>query len=310
MKITAILASHNRCERTLQCLSSYFGQETAPTVELAAVLVDDGSRDGTVHAVRERFPGVEVIEGDGNLFWAGAMTLAEQAALSHNPEYLLWLNDDVILDREAVSTLIDTSSRETESCITVGAMRDPATGELTYSGVRRRGRHPLRVDLVPPGDEPVEVETFNGNVVLVPRSVATRVGPIDGSLVHAGADFDYGLRAAEAGVVNLLAAGTVGTCVRVANPEPWLDPAIPAKRRLRLFVGPKGMPPRARAHYLMRHGGRLWLLFWLAPYIRTAPAILWSLAGRQRAPLAPSSRRSSSDRRSPGGSMSSRTLRD
>ncbi len=156
----------------------------------------------------------------------------------------------------------------------MGAVRDPITGLLTYSGFRRRGRHPLQMDLVVPADEPVEVETFNGNVVLVPRSVARKIGPIDGALVHSAADFDYGLRAGEAGLMNSLTPGTVGTCARNTNPSPWLDRSIPPGQRLRLLLGPKGLPPRARARYLSRHGGPFWFLFWLASYVQAVPGIV------------------------------------
>lgn len=277
MRVTAVLACHNRRARTLECLASYYAQETTTPATLSAVLVDDGSSDGTAVAVREWFPATNVIEGDGNLFWARAMALAEQVALSQeDPDYLLWLNDDVVLDQSALSRLVATAGRNSEACIAVGALRDPVTKEIAYSGVRRRGLHPLRMDLVTPADEPIEVETFNGNVVLVPRSAATRIGPIDGALVHAAADFDYGLRAREAGVSNLLAPGTVGDCALNPAGEPWLDPNATTRQRFGIMVGPKGLPPRARARYLMRHGGPIWFLFWLSSYIRAVPSIVRS----------------------------------
>lgn len=273
MKVTAILASHNRRDRTLECLASYYGQQLAPDVELCAVLVDDGSTDGTADAVGAQFPAVEVISGDGSLFWGQAMERAESIALTGAPDCILWLNDDVVLDSEALSGLLALAAECGEDCIIVGAVRDPATGSVTYSGVRRSGLHPLRIELVLPGEQPLEVEMFNGNVVLVPRATSARLGPIDGALGHAAADFDYGLRATRAGIRNLLAPGTIGTCVRDARPRPWLDRSLTAAQRLRLLLGPKGFPPRARARYLMRHGGFAWFLFWLAPYVRAAPSI-------------------------------------
>jgi GT2 family glycosyltransferase len=195
------------------------------------------------------------------------MALAEESALVSDPDFLLWLNDDVVLDKDALSRLIDTSSRDAEGCITVGAVRDPVTGDLTYSGLRRRGVHPLVWDLVEPADNPVEVETFNGNVVLVPRSVTTKVGLIDGVLSHSAADLDYGLRAAQAGVPALLATSTVGTCARDGSRRPWLDPTLNRRGRFRVLFSLKGLPPRPRAHYLIRHGGPIWFVFWVAPYI-------------------------------------------
>jgi GT2 family glycosyltransferase len=274
-RIVALLASHNRCAETLACLSSYFAQNVGPDVSLSAVVVDDGSDDGTAAAVQERFPNTHVIIGRGDLFWARSMAIAEEAARTYDPDYLLWLNDDVILDEGAVRNLMDTVVRASSNgCIVAGAVRDPVTGKVTYSGVRRSRVHPLRVVLIPPTERPVEIDTFDGNVVLVPRAACERVGGIDGEFEHASADHDYGLRAAKAGVPRLLAPGTVGTCVFNRCEEPWADPTLTVRERFQVLVSSKGHPPRSRARYLRRHGGPVWPLFWLAPYIRALPSLL------------------------------------
>lgn len=273
--VTALLASHNRCGKTLACLSSYFAQNVESGVSLSAVLVDGGSVDGTAAAVRRQFPESRVIIGSEDMFWARAMAIAEEAARTSDPDFLLWLNDDVILDQNALRRLIDTATGAPGSaCIAVGAVRDPVSGKVTYSGCRRSGMHPLRVVLIPPTDTAVEVETFNGNVVLVSREVLKRVGRIDGEFEHAAADHDYGLRAANVGVPRLLAPGTVGTCVVNRGQEPWKDSTLTVRDRFRALVSRKGHPPRARARYLRRHGGPAWPVFWLTPYVRALPALL------------------------------------
>jgi GT2 family glycosyltransferase len=277
MKVTAILACHNRRDRTLECLASYYAQHVPASVELSAVVVDDGSTDGTAEAVHDRYPVSEVIHGDGGLYWGAGMALAESRALLNEPDHLLWLNDDVVLDSEALARLLRCVRRNRDGCIAVGAVRDPRTGRVTYSGIRRRGIHPLRVKLVEPATTPVEVEMFNGNVVLVPRAASMRAGLIDGQLGHRAADFDYALRAARVGVRSVLVPGTVGTCPRNEGADPWRDTSLSLAQRLRLFLGPKGFPPRARARYLVRHGGPAWIVFWLAPYVRAAPSFARTL---------------------------------
>lgn len=256
-------------------LSALFASAIQPEIRLEAVVVDDCSHDGTRDAMRSFDGRLRVLDGTGSLYWAGGMARAEAAALRRMPDYILWLNDDVVLDANALSRLLDEASREAGTCIVVGALRDPESGALTYSGIGRRGRHPLRVELVHPDDEhAVDVEMFNGNVVLVPRAIAEKVGPIDGRLGHGAADFDYGLRAARMGIRSILAPGTVGTCARGAERDPWLDRSLPLGRRLRLLFGPKGHPPRARARYLLRHGGPVWPVYWVAPYIRATLAMM------------------------------------
>lgn len=276
MRITAIAASHNRCEHTLKCLASYFGQDLDHSCALDAVLVDDASEDGTAQVVRANFPQIRVLEGTGDLFWAGGMATAEAEAMSGTPDFLLWLNDDVTLDGNALSRLIETAGFGGGDCIAVGAMRDPVSMEITYSGMRRRGMHPLNFELIEPREMPIEVETFHGNVVLIPWSIRTRIGGIDGGFQHAAADLDYGLRATRAGVKCMLAPGTVGTCVRDGSVRPWLAEGCGRGEKFRILFGPKGLPPRPRSRYLARHGGWLWPLFWTAPYIRAAVAIVFS----------------------------------
>lgn len=272
--VTAILTCFNRREQTLTCLRSYFAQEIDSSLSIDAVLVDDHSSDGTAAAVRKLDCRATVIESSGDLYWAGGMALAEKHAFERPFDFLLWLNDDVVLDPDALARLLAVFEAQEAPCIVVGAQRDPDCGDVTYSGVRRHRIHPLRFDRIEPGLEPLKVDTFNGNTVLVPRSVALALGPIDGGFEHASADFDYGMRATKAGVSALVAPGTVGTCPRDHPIAPWLDNSIPARERVRLAFERKGMPPRSRARYLRRHGGALWPVFWLSGYVKFGFSLL------------------------------------
>jgi GT2 family glycosyltransferase len=268
LAVTALVTSHNRRTQTVSCLASFFAQQISSLTTLTAVVVDDGSTDGTSNALRRFDDNLRIIEGRGDLFWAKAMALAEREALSQPPNHLLWLNDDVVLDPDALERLLEVSKTRPTASIVVGALRDPETAALTYSGVRRRDRHPLSFDLVAPLDYPAEVETFNGNVALVPVSVAQQLGGIDGSFAHAAADFDYGLRARRLGIHCLLAPGAVGTCRRGPASAKWLDDRLSRRDRVAALLGPKGIPPRSTARYLRRHGGRAWLAYWAGSYAK------------------------------------------
>ncbi len=278
-----MLTCHDRQEATVACLRSFFSQSVRSRVSLDAVVVDDGSSDGTTDAIGHEFPMAHVIHGPGDLYWAGGMALAEGSAEARGADYVLWLNDDVILDEDAVERLLAVALTSSLPTIAVGAMRDPQTGELTYSGVRRCGRHPLRVELVPPAGEPQVVEMFNGNAVLVSQEVRRIVGGIDGKFSHAQADFDYALRAARSGVLTVLAPGVVGTCSRDGRPAaPWLESSLSFERRVRLLSGRKGLPPCSHARYLRRHGGRAWVVWWISPYLKFAVYAFRDLLTRSR----------------------------
>lgn len=66
MKIAVLLTCFNRKNKTLACLKSLFG--IIPNCHV--YLVDDKSTDGTSEAIKQNFPQVKIIKGDGNLFGA------------------------------------------------------------------------------------------------------------------------------------------------------------------------------------------------------------------------------------------------
>ncbi|MER6059613.1 glycosyltransferase family 2 protein [Streptomyces sp. NPDC001792] len=268
--VVALMACHNRRETTVRCLRSLIGQG-GPEVSVRVVLADDGSTDGTARAAREVWPHIHVLRGSGTLFWAKAMALAASAAGEY--DFLLWLNDDVILDSGALSQLLSThqslSDRQAPDSIVVGGLRDPDTGVVTYSGVRRCSRlRRTSFSTVPPERRPIEVETMNGNLVLVPRAVVERVGQIDSGFSHGMADFDYGLRARSLGCTVWLAPETLGTCARNSVGGQWNDPTLGIRERLRMMCTPKGLPPGSWLRFTRRHAGPVWPMYWLSPYVR------------------------------------------
>jgi GT2 family glycosyltransferase len=275
-RVVAILTAHNRREFTLACLQSYFSQEVTDT-DLRAVLVDDGSTDGTGEAVSAAFPAAEVISASGDLFWARGMAAAEARAIRSQPDYLLWLNDDVRLYPNALSRLLAVvETRPGRPALLVGAVCDPGTGDTTYGGLRRRDWHPLRYDLAAPLDEPTTVDTVNGNVLLVPRETYLLVGGIDGGFAHSYADMDYGLRLRRAGGQNVLVPGHAGTCAANHIMSVNLDPGLSIRARWRFLHSRKGRPLGSQVRYLRRHGGPYWPVFLLPPYVRLLAGLRFS----------------------------------
>jgi GT2 family glycosyltransferase len=281
-RVAALMAAYNRRELTLRCLRSLRAQRV-PGVTVDVFALDDGSRDGTSEAIAEQFPEVTVLHGDGELYWSGGMRQAFAAAIAGDYDHYLWLNDDVYLDDGALVVLLDTAAQlrqRGEVVIVVGSTRDPQTGQLTYGGVIHPHRwRPLRSELVEPGDAPRPCDTMNGQVVLIPRAVVQRIGNIDPAFVQLMGDFDYGLRARAAGCSIWVAPGTVASCA--PHPEHRTDqqPVVAEWRRL---WSDTELVPGPWAVYSRRWAGRLWLLYWLSPYVRRGSRILLERAPRRR----------------------------
>jgi GT2 family glycosyltransferase len=268
--IAVLMTCHNRCEATLACLRSLFGQRTA-NLGLSVFLVDDGSSDGTAETVAKEFSKVNVIQGNGHLYWSGGMRLAFDVATREDADFHLWLNDDVVLDRDAIGLLLstyeETQRRRPGPTIVVGAVMDPISGTTTYSGLRRRSAwHPLRFEFVDPGPVPKLCDTMSGNVVLISRDAFEKLGAIDPAFVHTMGDCDYGLRLARIGGGVWLAAQHVGTCSRGDRlPHPADCSVID---RLRDIGSSKKLPPLPWLTYVRRHGGLLWPILWIGPYAK------------------------------------------
>ncbi len=269
-RLAILITCHNRRETTLLCLKALFAQEGLPPwVSLCVYLVDDGSSDGTAAEVHNLFPWVNVINGSGDLFWAGGMRLAWTVAAKSHPDGYLWLNDDTHLFSDALARLCywhqHFSLYETPF-ILVGSTCDAVNGRLTYGG-RLRGPwyRPIPKASISPGDNPVICHTFNGNCVWVPTSVVQRIGIFGPEFQHGLADLDYGFRATRAGLPIWILPGFLGSCAVNRPGHSWASEGLLLWERWQRISNPKGLPPKEFMLFAIRHGG------WVGPLIAFKP---------------------------------------
>ena len=269
-KLLAVLMTcHNRRDTTLSCLQTLYQQQTVFDV----YLVDDGSSDGTTEAVKQKYPKVKILKGNGELYWGGGMRLAFATAMQQKYEYYLWLNDDTFLNTGAIDKLIEThqslSQRGYQKSIVVGTVNDPVTGELTYGGrIPSKRMFSFKFDSIEPENNPKECFTMQGNCVLVPHVVTEVVGNIDSAFIHTMGDLDYGLRARKLGCSVWIAPGYAGTCSQNLATNSWADNNLTSFKRLQKALQPKAFPLKSRAVYTKRHKGTFWVFHWLLPYVR------------------------------------------
>lgn len=97
--IYIIIPVFNRKALTRGCLKSIEKQRFR---DFCTIVVDDGSTDGTAQMIRDEFPTVEVVRGDGNLWWTGATNLGinylKDSGRLVKDDFVLTLNNDLEVD--------------------------------------------------------------------------------------------------------------------------------------------------------------------------------------------------------------------
>lgn len=201
LKIGIIIPTYNRKRLLEQCLRSIKKQSFA---NYEVVVIIDGSTDGTNSLLKEKYPKVKVIQGNGNWWWTKSVNKGIKVISNYNPEYILLLNDDVVLPNDYLISIIKAAN-ENSKCLLGSASKDIKTKEFNYIGGKRDwGKvwskpfvYSYNLKNLP---EYIPVNTLPGRGLLIPTEVFSKIGFFDEkSFPQAIADADFSIRANKAG---------------------------------------------------------------------------------------------------------------
>lgn len=174
---------HNRRELTLQCLRS-LSRIDRTNLKVHIIIVDDGSTDGTSEAINAQFPDVEIVRGDGNLWFTGGANRGFERALTYNPDYLLLINDDTVFDEKFLKYLVECGEANPRSA--VGGLlllwdtphkvfQVAPQFDVWYGG----WRHLQKQTVWTMPKEAFEVDFIAGNCILFPAQIFREIGLMD-----------------------------------------------------------------------------------------------------------------------------------
>ena len=206
--IFIVIPVHNRKHFTRDCLLSLRKQTFQ---KITTIVIDDGSSDGTSGMIKKEFPEVVLLRGNGNLWWTGAINLGVEYALEHalDGDYILTMNDDIIIRSNYLETLLECASKNPRSLIGSISINTGDDAIIEDGGVKinlytakfnwlARGREYKTVINEEPSFIPVDV--LSGRGTLIPAEVYQEVGLYDSMhLPHYGADYEFSLRAKKKG---------------------------------------------------------------------------------------------------------------
>lgn len=214
--VTIVIVNYGRVVDLLVCLES-LARVTYPSFSI--VVVDNGSNDGSTDAIERwgnrKIP-VELIRNDINLGFARGSNQGMRHALSTGTDYVFLLNNDTVVEPDVLELLV-TVAEQSDDIGMVGpkiyqygkedildsagarTITWLAQGFLLGHGKVDRGQH----------DNPGDLPYVTGTALLVKRVVLEKIGLMDEDYFCYFEDFDWGVKAREAGYRLLLVPGAV-----------------------------------------------------------------------------------------------------
>lgn len=207
--IYIIIPVFNRLDFTIKCLESLEKQNDK---DVKIIVVNDGSTDGTSEYLREFFPSITVLEGNGNLWWTGATNLGVRKALqlsSSSHDYILTLNNDLVVNADYIESLVALAKSNPQSLIGSVSVDINNTDHIHYAGTIWNSKtakyRPFLCESVSYSNfksqfDYVVTDLLPGRGVLIPIDVFHRIGLYDAvNFPHYMSDEDFSARAKRAG---------------------------------------------------------------------------------------------------------------
>ena len=206
--IYIIIPVHNRIKLTINCLDSLQRQTYR---SFFTIVVDDGSTDGTSNIIKEKFGNmVEVLKGDGSLWWAGATNLGVKHILpkAKDEDLILTLNNDLIVKENYLEMLVECRKKYPYSLIGSLALYKSTSNKVCFGGnkwnkITAKSRNNFKdgeiinFKVIP---EVIDTDMLPGRGTLIPIKVFKEIGFFDNSnFPQYAADYDFSLRAKEKG---------------------------------------------------------------------------------------------------------------
>ncbi|HUB94753.1 MAG TPA: glycosyltransferase family 2 protein [Stellaceae bacterium] len=228
-KVYVCVLSWNKIDNTLACLDSVFAQDYP---NLRVVVVDNGSTDGSIEALRALGDRIELVQHGENLGFTGGCNAGIRHALAHGADYVWLLNNDSYCKPETLSLLVDYAEARPAIGLVAPIIADRRTG-IDGFAIRRIDLATGQIEATAdPGEAEAMQERYpsqimiKGTALLLKRGLIDRVGLLDDRFFAYCEDDDYCMRSAAAGfrAACVTAARVYHDETTPAPGQPWRQP--------------------------------------------------------------------------------------
>lgn len=202
-KIAVVIPIHNGLEDTKQCLKSIYAALSFSGLQnnVFLIVVDDGSSDGSAAFIENKYPDIEVLRGNGSLWWSGAVNRGVIYAIDKGASDVILFNNDNVIDKHCFKALRNVIVKHgSDVIIAPKVINLYPEKHIKYAGKsfdRRTGRLIVNRYI----HKSVRVNTAGGMGVLIPVSVFKKIGFFDAeNFPQKCGDADFYLRAEDNGI--------------------------------------------------------------------------------------------------------------
>jgi len=198
-----VILNWNGWRDTHVCLGSLKGLDYP---NYRVVVVDNASEDGSEARLRELHPDVTLLQSGANLGFAGGNNVGLHYALQNGAEYVWLLNNDTLVEADALTELVEKMQREPGlglcgSTLIYESQRDTvqALGGARYNrwlgSVRHLGQHQARTQTIDEGAVERELDYLIGASMLASRAFLEQVGLMQDGYFLYFEELDWAARA-------------------------------------------------------------------------------------------------------------------
>lgn len=171
------------------------------------LLIDNGSTDKSVEILKKKYPKIPIIVSNINVGYSAGNNLGIQSALKHGAKYILLLNNDTVVSKDFLSTLVSAAENNHETGMVsplIYFLDNPQTiyssgGYLTFTSVYPFTDTEFKMLDKGQSQKPKAVDLLIGCCLLIKTEVIKSIGLLDEDYFLYVEDMDYSFRAKRAG---------------------------------------------------------------------------------------------------------------
>lgn len=200
VSIATILVNWNGHLDTIECLRSLSEcAQASPQLQIAPIVVDNGSTNDSVAQIRAAFPDVTLLETGENLGFTGGNNVGIAHALQGEYDYIFLLNNDTTLEPQALNVLVEAAQMHPEYALFSPVIHYfDAPEAVWFGGAKLHLQHGTAFhdfNANPPREAPVEELAYaSGCAMLLSTDVMRQIGGFDDRFYLLWEDVDLSLR--------------------------------------------------------------------------------------------------------------------